>query len=60
MRARAAQVQPGDRCAILRPARHRAHDEQLIQRHLAVIDVAAGQAVSCLKIKRRESLRMSD
>ena len=48
----AAQVQPVDRRAVLRPAEDRPHREQLIERRLAVKDVPAGQPVGRLEIAR--------
>src|SRR4051812_29474290 len=57
MRAGAAQIEAGDRRAVLRPAEQRAHDVQLIERHLAVMDVAAREAVRRLEFGRRDGLR---
>src|SRR6187402_3309016 len=46
MRAGAAQVQSSDWSAILRAAEHRPHGEQLVERLLAMEDMAARKAVS--------------
>ena len=54
------QVQPGDRRAVLRPAQHRAHRVELIERVLAVENVAAGQAIALLEIDRRQDLARQD
>ena len=43
MRARSAEEQIADRRRVARPAELRPRDEQLIERQLAVEDVAAGQ-----------------
>ena len=45
VRRRARVVEPGDRGAVVGVARRRAHVEQLLERQLAVEDVAADQAV---------------
>ena len=60
VRARAAKVEPGDRSAVARPAEQRAHGEELVERQLAVEDVAAGQAVSLFQIQRRDDLAVED
>src|SRR2546421_2426804 len=46
--ARAAQVERRDRRAVLRPAGQRAHEEELIDRHVAVKNVAAGERILLL------------
>src|ERR1022692_1815135 len=56
VRSGAAQIQPFHRRAVSRVAGHRAHDEHLIETHLAVEDVAAGDAVAALHVERREHL----
>src|ERR1035441_4299466 len=60
VRAGAAQIQPLRRRAVARVAGHRAHDEHLIQGHLAVEDVAAGDAVAALHVERREHLLINN
>ena len=45
VRARAAQVQARQRRAVVGPAQRRTHREELIERQLAVVDVAARQPV---------------
>ena len=54
MRARTAQIEPFDRGAILRPARHWPHREQRAGVQIAVEDIAFGQAVDPLQIERGE------
>ena len=49
---RAGVVQPGDRRAVVGVARRRPHVEQLLERELAVEDVAADQAVLVLHLVR--------
>ena len=44
MRRRAAHVEVANRRPVLRPARRRAQEEQLLERQLALKDVAFGQA----------------
>src|SRR5439155_10087734 len=60
VRPRAAEIQVAERCPILRPSERRPHREQLIQRELAVKDVAAGQSVCRLEIRGRDDLSMLD
>ena len=60
MRARSAEEQILDRRPVARPAEQRARDEQLIERQLAVEDVAAGQAVRALEVERRDHLARDD
>src|SRR5437868_10520983 len=54
MGARAAQVEPLERSAIVRVAQHRSRRPELIERKLAVEDVAADQAEVALEVRRRE------
>ncbi len=56
VRARAAQVESRDGRAVPGPTEDRAHREELIERRLAVEDVAAGQAVGRLEVERRDDL----
>ena len=60
VRARAALVQPADRRAVLRPARRRPQEEELVQRQLALEDVALGEAGDALDVGRREHLPVQD
>ncbi len=60
MCARAAQVESRDRRAVLGAAEDRPHREELIERWLAVQDVAPGQPVGRLEIARRDDLLMDD
>src|SRR5438045_3235919 len=54
MRARPAQVQTCDRRAILRASNHGSKREELIERHLAMMNVAATKSVNRLEIKRSD------
>src|SRR4030095_10004678 len=54
MRAGAAQIQPADWRTILRAANHRSKREELIERHLAMMNVAAAESVRRLEIERRD------
>src|ERR1035438_8185213 len=55
-----AQVQPCNWRAIARPAGHGTHEEHLVQTHLAVENVAAGDAEAPLQIERAEHLPVLD
>ncbi len=55
MGARAAQIKARQWHAIVGMAEHRPVREELVQAHLAVEDVAAGQAEAAFKIERRQS-----
>src|SRR3546814_1393758 len=54
MRAGAAQIQTRQRRAVITPARHRPETEQLMQRHRAMKDVAAGQRETSFEFERRQ------
>ena len=54
------RYRPCDRRAVARPAGHRPHHEHLVQAHLAVEDVAAGDAEAALQIERRQHLPVLD
>ena len=54
MGARTAQVHAGDGRPVARVAGHRTHVEELVQRHLAVIEIAFGKTVEALEIRRRQ------
>src|SRR5690348_18474733 len=56
MRARSAQIEVANRRAIARPIQQWTHGEKLIERQLAVKDVAAGEPVSVLQILGRDNL----
>src|ERR1700691_2882130 len=56
MTARAAEEEPLERRAILRRAHHRADHEELIERQLRVMPVAATDAKLCLDVLWREQL----
>src|SRR3546814_13705347 len=60
MRAGAAQIQTRQRRAVITPARHRPETEQLMQRHRAMKDVAAGQRETPFAFERRQQLAMQD
>src|SRR5690242_21821498 len=54
MRARAAQIQTGDRHPVVGVAEHRPSGEELVERERAVEDVAAGQAELAFEVERRQ------
>src|ERR1700683_3764242 len=56
MGARAAQIQPLDRCPITRPPKLRTHGENLIKRKLAVEGMTASESVGCFEVFRRQDL----
>src|SRR5687768_11946112 len=56
MCARAAHVQPAYGRAISRPSQQRTHREELVERQLAMEDVASGQTVCRFQIDRRDHL----
>ena len=60
MSGRAAHPQVLDRRLVLRPARHRTQEEQLLQRQLALEDIAFGQSPLAFQIKRRYDLPPDD
>src|SRR5580765_1877680 len=60
MRARTALPVAADRRAVLGPLRHRAQEEELLERQLALEDVAFGQARDALYVARRQHLAVED
>src|SRR5450755_4157706 len=60
MCSRAAQVQSLDRRFVASATGHRAQNEHLIQAHLAVENIAAGESEAALEIKRRQHLLVDD
>jgi hypothetical protein len=52
MRPGPAQVEASDRHLISRPSGHRPQHEHLVEAHLAVKDVAAGDAETALQVER--------
>src|SRR6266705_5281699 len=62
-----SRVRPGaghikviDRSPVAGPPEERAHREELVERHVAVADVPAGQAVDLLEVERREDLAVEN
>jgi hypothetical protein len=55
-RARASEVEVGNGGAVLPPTGHRPHHQQLVQAHLAVEDVAFGQAVGVFVVGGGEEM----
>src|SRR5207245_9432075 len=51
-----AQVQSFDGRPVARPTGDRTEDQGLVQRHLAMVDVALGQPEPLLQVDRREDL----
>jgi hypothetical protein len=60
MRAGAAEKQAADGRFVAGPIEDRPHGEKLIERQLAVEDVAAGEAVGCFEILGRDDLDAFD
>ena len=60
MRRRSAHVEVAHRRLVLRPARRRPQEEQLLERQLALEDVAFGQAEVALDVERRQHLPVQD
>ena len=60
MRARPAEVQAINRRSVFCPACDRSHEKQLVNRHVAVKNVAARERILALKIERRDYVAMND
>ena len=60
MRGGAAHVEALDRRRVLRPAGRGAQEEELLERELALEDVAFGQSPLALEIERGQDLAMQD
>src|SRR3954468_24205675 len=60
MRGRAAHIKVLHRSAVLRPPRHWTQEEQLLERQLALEDVAFGQSKLAFQVKRRDDLPSAD
>ena len=60
LRAAAAEEKAAHRGPVLRPSSDGAHNEHLVQAHLTVEDVAAGDAEAALQIERRQHLAALD
>src|ERR1039458_7168111 len=58
MRARTAKIQALNGSAIARPPGHRTHREHLVQAHLAMKNIAAGDAEAPLQVERSQYLAM--
>src|SRR5664279_2029437 len=50
----AAHVEAGDGCAVVAVAEHRPRRPELVERHLAMHDVAADQSELALEVQRRQ------
>src|SRR3990167_9169951 len=60
MRSRAAQKKTADRRAVLTEPQERPHGEELIERELAMENLAAGQPPAALEVERRQDLARDD
>src|SRR5215469_8093914 len=60
MRSGTAEIQAAHGRPITRPSRYRAHDEHLVEAHLAVEDVTAGDAETAFEIERGQNLAALD
>src|SRR5947209_3512715 len=60
VRARAAEVEAAQGRAVLRPADEGAEGVELVERHLAVERVAAGESVLAFEVCRRDDLAAED
>ena len=60
MRRRSAHPQVAHRRRVLRPPGHRAREEQLFERQLALEDIALGQPEVALEVERRQHLPVQD
>src|SRR5215213_3113465 len=60
MRRRSAHPQVLDRRLVLRPARYRAREEELLERQLALEDVALGQPEVAFEVEWRQHLPVQD
>ena len=59
MRGRAAHVEAVDRRLVLRPAGHGPQEEELLERQLALEDVALGETPLALEVERRHDLAVA-
>src|SRR5689334_22585394 len=57
MGARSAQIKAADRCAIAGSSQERPHGEQLVERQLAMKDVAAAESIFALEVEWCDDLR---
>ena len=60
MRCRSAHVEILDRRAVLRPSRHRPQEEKLLERKLALENIAFAQSEFAFEIERRHHLFVQD
>src|SRR5262249_61393769 len=60
MRARSAMIEALQRAAIIRIAQRRPCPDQLVERHGAVEDVAAGESEYLLEVERAQGLAADD
>src|SRR6185436_15635625 len=60
MRARTAEIEPFDRRGVVGPAQRRPHGEQLVERELAMMNMAAGEAVDLFEVEWCDDLPLLD
>src|SRR5260370_34611677 len=60
MRGGTAHIEIADRSAIVGPAGNGAQEKKLLERELALKDIALGEAELALEIERRENLAADD
>lgn len=56
----AAEIEVINRRFVVRPARDRAHKEELIEHKLTVVEVAFGQAIGLFEVKRSYQFTIYD
>ena len=56
----ATQIEVIDRRPVIRPTRNRAHEQKLIQHELTMINVAFGETVGLLEVKRGDGFTIYD
>ena len=56
MDSAAAEIEVINRRLVVRPARYRSHEEELVEHELTVVGVAFGESVDGFKILRRDDV----
>ena len=54
------EIQIFDGCFVIRPARKRTHEHELVEHQLTMVEVAFGETVGGLQVLRREGLCIFD